>query len=97
MARDWIASFLTADADAAERDILWWKMTEPPNVPSQDDPDLIVPDNPEKEAFVRGPVQRGEAVEPKPDGTLPPGATHVIVGQMKNGLPIVKRVRFSAF
>jgi hypothetical protein len=59
--------------------------------------DLIVPDNAEKAAFVKGLVERGEAAEAKPDGSLPPGATHIIVGRTESGLPIVKRARFSAF
>lgn len=66
-------------------------------MPSKSEDDLIVPDDAEKAAFVRGLVERREAAERNPDGSLPPGATHIIVGKAENGLPIVKRVRFSAF
>jgi hypothetical protein len=54
----------------------------------------IVPDTPEKMAFVRGLLARGEAARPNPDGSLPKGATHEIIGQTDNGLPIVIRRRF---
>ncbi|ANT54410.1 hypothetical protein MEA186_28607 [Mesorhizobium amorphae CCNWGS0123] len=72
-------------------------MIERAKVPSKREADLIVPDDAEKAAFVRGLIERGEAVEANPDGSLPPGATHLIVGKTENGLPIVKRARFSAF
>ncbi|WP_086998566.1 hypothetical protein [Rhizobium sullae] len=61
------------------------------------DPDVVVPNDEPSKAFVRGLVERGEAVSPTPDGKLPPRATHVIVGTTSEGLPIVKRMRFSAF
>lgn len=48
----------------------------------------------ERKAFVEGLVARGEAAKRKPDGTLPPGATHEIVGCEADGTPIVNRVRF---
>ncbi|PPQ27880.1 hypothetical protein [Rhodopila globiformis] len=54
----------------------------------------IVPDTPDKEAFIRGLLARGEAARPNPDGSLPKGATHEIVGDAPNGLPIVRRRRF---
>jgi hypothetical protein len=54
----------------------------------------IVPDTPEKIAFVRGLMARGEAAKLDPDGSLPKGATHEIVGEAQNGLPIVRRRRF---
>jgi len=47
--------------------------------------------------FVRGLIARGEAVVPNPDGSLPPGATHEIVGKAKDGTLLVRRKRFSAF
>jgi hypothetical protein len=46
-------------------------------------------------AFKRGILERGEAALPDPSGKLPPGATHEIVGQSPDGLPEVKRRRFS--
>jgi hypothetical protein len=55
----------------------------------------IVPDNPEKESFVRGLVERGEAATAGPGGALPPGATHEIVGMTSSGLPVVIRRRFA--
>jgi hypothetical protein len=54
----------------------------------------IVPDTPDKEAFIRGLLARGEAAKPNPDGSLPKGATHEIVGNAPNGLPIVRRRRY---
>jgi hypothetical protein len=46
-------------------------------------------------AFKRGLLVRGEAAVPDASGKLPPGATHEIVGQSSDGLPEVKRRRFS--
>ena len=48
------------------------------------------PRTPEEQAFVRGLVERGEAARPGRDGKLPPGATHEIVGEGPDGLPIVR-------
>jgi hypothetical protein len=47
--------------------------------------------------FVRGLVERGEAAAANADGSLPPGATHEIVGKAADGTPLVRRKRFSAF
>jgi hypothetical protein len=55
---------------------------------------VIAPDTEEKRAFIKGLVDRGQAAKALPDGNLPPGATHEIVGEAPNGLPIVKRRRF---
>jgi hypothetical protein len=57
----------------------------------------IKPDSEEKKAFIKGLVDNHQAARPLPDGSLPPGATHEIVGEGENGLPIVKRKRFSAY
>ena len=57
----------------------------------------IVPDSEEKKAFIKGLLDNHQAARPLPDGSLPPGATHEIVGEGENGLPIVKRKRFSAY
>jgi hypothetical protein len=57
----------------------------------------IVPDSEEKKAFIKGLLDNNQAARPLPDGSLPPGATHEIVGEAENGLPIVKRKRFSAY
>jgi len=55
----------------------------------------IVPNDPPKAAFVRGLVDRGEAAKVGPEGRLPPGATHEIIGTTAAGLPIVVRRRFA--
>jgi hypothetical protein len=60
----------------------------------RDEGDQIVPDTPEKMAFIRGLIARGEAARPNPDGSLPKGATHEIIDETKNGLPSVRRRRF---
>jgi hypothetical protein len=49
----------------------------------------------DEQTFVRGLVERGEAAHPGKDGKLPPGATHEIVGQGPDGLPIVRRRRIA--
>ena len=59
------------------------------------DPDTIVPNDPASVSFVRALVARGEAVRVPPGGTLPPGATHEIVGETPDGVPVLKRRRFS--
>lgn len=46
-----------------------------------------------KKKFEEGVISRGEAVEA--GKTLPPGATHEIVGHSPDGSPILKRRRFS--
>ena len=58
---------------------------------------VVAPDSDANVAFIKGLVANGQAAKAKPDGTLPPGATHEIVGMGAAGLPIVKRRRFSAF
>ena len=65
-----------------------------PNGPRQEDGNRIVPDTPEKMAFVRGLIARGQAVRANPDGSLPKGATHEILGETQNGLPCIRRRRF---
>jgi len=47
--------------------------------------------------FARALVARGEAAPAAPDGSLPPGATHEVVGKQADGTPVVQRKRFSAF
>ena len=47
--------------------------------------------------FEQGLVARGEAAPPAPDGSLPAGATHEVVGKRPDGTPVVRRKRFSAF
>jgi hypothetical protein len=49
----------------------------------------------ESRAFRKGLAVRGEAVEVNDTGTLPEGATHQIVNFDTDGLPVVKRRRFS--
>ena len=57
------------------------------------DEDLIVPKDESSASFVQALVARGQAAKPKPDGSLPPGATHEIVGTTDEGLPILRRRR----
>ena len=68
----------------------------PPPKPPADDAKTPASDA-EARAFVRGLVARGEAARPNPDGSLPPGATHEIVGEEPDGTPIVRRRRFSSY
>jgi hypothetical protein len=57
------------------------------------DEDLIVPKDESSASFVQALVARGQAARPNPDGTLPKGATHEIVGMTEKGLPILRRRR----
>jgi hypothetical protein len=57
--------------------------------------DQIVPNDPASISFVRGMMARGEAARADAQGRLPPGATHEIVGETADGIPIVVRRRFS--
>ena len=56
------------------------------------DNDLIIPKDDESISFVQGLVARGQATTPRKDGSLPPGATHEIVGMTKTGLPMLLAV-----
>ena len=56
---------------------------------------LIIPETAEAIDFVKALVARGEAAKANADGSLPPGATHEIVGVTKKGLPILRRRRYS--
>jgi len=58
-----------------------------------DDDDLIVPKDAASVSFVKGLVARGQAARADGDGSLPPGATHEIVGETESGLPILRRRR----
>jgi hypothetical protein len=57
--------------------------------------DLIVPNDAASASFVQALVARGQAARPDPNGYLPSGATHEIVGQTEGGLPILRRRRFA--
>jgi len=59
------------------------------------DDDLIVPKDATSVSFVQGLVARGQAAHAYKDGSLPPGATHEIVGETETGLPILRRRRFA--
>ncbi|HVU10079.1 MAG TPA: hypothetical protein VHD90_02325 [Phototrophicaceae bacterium] len=48
----------------------------------------------ERRAYIEHLIKTGQAAEAQ-DGKLPPGATHEIVGKDANGVPILKRRRFS--
>ena len=73
------------------------KGAESKSAPNRGSDDTIVPADAQSEAFVKGLVANGQAAKPAPDGTLPSGATHEIVGETAAGVPILKRRRFSAF
>lgn len=62
------------------------------NRPEQDDEEYT----PAEEAFVRGLIERGEAVKAV-DGELPADATHEIVEERPGRLPKVVRRRFSSY
>jgi hypothetical protein len=49
------------------------------------------------QTFTRGVLIRGEAAKPDEGGDLPAGATHEIVGEDEEGLPVIERRRYSAF
>ncbi len=55
---------------------------------------VVAPDTEEHRAFIKGLMDRGQAAKALPDGSLPRGATHEIIGEAPNGLPVVKRRRF---
>jgi hypothetical protein len=57
--------------------------------------ELIVPKDAASTSFVKGLIARGQAARPGKDGSLPPGATHEIVGETAAGLPILRRRRFA--
>ena len=59
-----------------------------------DEKGVIAPDTEEKRTFIKGLMERGQAAKALPDGSLPRGVTHEIVGEGQGGLPIVKRRRF---
>jgi|tagenome__1003787_1003787.scaffolds.fasta_scaffold20768051_2 hypothetical protein len=58
---------------------------------------LIIPNDPQSESFIRGLIERGEATRSDASGELPKGATHEIVGETSDGKPILRRRRFSIF
>jgi hypothetical protein len=61
----------------------------------KDSADLIVPSDPASIKYVTDLVSQGKAVPARADGTLPPGATHEIVGETETGAPILRRRRFA--
>ena len=60
----------------------------------KDEKGVIAPDTEENRAFIKALVARGQAAKALPDGSLPGKATHEIVGEGQDGLPMVKRRRF---
>jgi hypothetical protein len=58
---------------------------------------ILAPSEPAEIAFVKGLVARGEAVKVTPGVAPEPNVTHEIVGETPSGIPIVKRLRFSAY
>jgi hypothetical protein len=71
--------------------------SSPSSKGSADQGDVIIPSDESSANFVRGLVERGEAVRLEPGAPLPPGVTHEIVGETAAGLPILRRRRFSLF
>jgi hypothetical protein len=57
------------------------------------DDDLIVPQDERPASLVQALAARGRAVRRNRDGSLPPGATHEMVGTTEKGLPILRRRR----
>lgn len=48
----------------------------------------------EQKHFIRGLVERGDAVVPDADGNVPLSATHRIIGYEPDGTPVIERVKF---
>lgn len=65
------------------------------NVAKRKSKNVSNPNDPAVQDFVRGLIERGEAVKVTPGQELPPGATHEIL-EDKNGEVTVRRRRFSA-
>jgi len=59
--------------------------------------DVIVPQDDTTTHFVQTLVANGQAARANTDGSLPPGATHEIVGETAAGVPIVRRRRFALY
>jgi len=51
----------------------------------------LSPPTPEEEAFTRSLIAHGQAARARPDGTLPPGATHELVEDEHGRLRAVRR------
>ena len=67
-----------------------------PKEPDKND-DVIVPRDDATRHFVQTLVANGQAARANPDGSLPPGVTHEIVGETATGLPIIRRRRFALY
>ena len=63
----------------------------------QKDDDTIVPQDDTTTHLVQTLVANGQAARANPDGSLPPGVTHEIVGETSTGLPIIRRRRFALY
>jgi hypothetical protein len=59
--------------------------------------DVIVPQDDATTHFVQTLLANGQAARANADGSLPPWATHAIVGETASGVPIVRRRRFSMY
>ena len=59
--------------------------------------DVIVPQDDATTHFIQNLIANGQAGRANPDGSLPPGVTHEIVGETATGLPIVRRRRFALY
>jgi hypothetical protein len=63
--------------------------------PSPQHPPARPPSTPDEDAFTRSLIAHGQAAKARPDGSLPPGATHELVEDEHGKLRAVRR-RFSA-
>jgi hypothetical protein len=59
--------------------------------------DVIAPVDEATARFVQTLIANGQAAPANPDGSFPPGVTYEIVGKAPNGLPILRRRRFSMY
>jgi hypothetical protein len=58
---------------------------------------VVAPNDEATAHFIQTLIANGQAAPANPDGSLPPGVTHEIVGKTPNGLPILLRRRFSMY
>jgi len=69
---------------------------KPPPPPSAAKPAKPEGTAADEAAFIESLLEHGQAAKRRPDGTLPPGATHELI-EDEHGVRRVVRRRFSAF